>query len=176
MNELAIAYCSAGDAVRAIPLFEETLKVMRAKFGPEYPDTLSVMNNLAGAYRSAGDVAKAISLLEETLKLQKVKIGRAHPDTLQSTRNLAWILATCRDDRFRDGRRAVELAHEASEAVVYKDASIVRTLAAAYAETGEWEEAIKCSKKALELADISLKDQLQKELASYEAKQPWRNR
>ena len=50
------------------------------------------------------------------------------------------------------------------------------TLAAGYAETGQWDEAIKWSKKAVETGEGSVKEQLEKELASYQEKKPWRER
>ena len=50
------------------------------------------------------------------------------------------------------------------------------TLAAAYAETGDFEMARRWSEKSVELGDDSLKDQLRKELASYKAEKPWREK
>jgi eukaryotic-like serine/threonine-protein kinase len=47
MNNLALAYHDAGKRDLALPLFEETLKLSKAKLGPEHPDTLHSMNNLA---------------------------------------------------------------------------------------------------------------------------------
>ena len=57
MNNLASAYQAAGKLDLALPLFEETLKLQKAKLGPDHPDTLTSMNNLAVAYhgcREAG--------------------------------------------------------------------------------------------------------------------------
>jgi hypothetical protein len=51
MNNLAEGYRATGRLDRALPLFEETLTLMRAKRGPDHPDTLACMNNLAGGYR-----------------------------------------------------------------------------------------------------------------------------
>ena len=73
----------------ALPLFEEMLKLRKAKLGPEHPDTLQSMNNLAVAYREAGKLDLALPLLEETLKLCRAKLGPEHPDTLISMNNLA---------------------------------------------------------------------------------------
>ena len=51
MNNLAAGYQAAGKLDLALPLFEETLKLTKAKLGPDHPDTLISMNNLAVAYR-----------------------------------------------------------------------------------------------------------------------------
>jgi len=77
-----------------LPLLEETLRLRKAKLGPDHPDTLNSMNNLAGGYQAAGQLDKALPLYEETLKLKKAKLGPDHPDTLTSMNNLAagyWV-------------------------------------------------------------------------------------
>ena len=79
----------AGKLDLALPLFEETLKLRKAKLGPDHPDTLTSMNNLALAYQAAGKLDLALPLYEETLKLKKAKLGPDHPDTLMSMNNLA---------------------------------------------------------------------------------------
>jgi cell division septation protein DedD/Flp pilus assembly protein TadD len=63
-----------------------------------------------------------------------------NPDYTEIFNNLAWILATCPDHRYRDGRRAVAFAKRAvdrSPVIGHLD-----TLAAAYAEAGRFEEAV----------------------------------
>ena len=60
--------------------------------------------------------------------------------------NLAWLLATSSDASIRDGNRAIELAKQAVQLSGGKDADYLRTLAAAYAETGRFAEAARdCS-------------------------------
>jgi len=74
----------------ALPLFEETLKIRKAKLGPDHPDTLVSMNNLAQAYKDSGKLSLAVPLLEETVKLQKTKLGPDHSNTLATMNDLAW--------------------------------------------------------------------------------------
>ena len=40
MNNLALGYQAAGKLDKALPLFEETLTLTKAKLGPDHPDTL----------------------------------------------------------------------------------------------------------------------------------------
>lgn len=91
--------------------------------------------------------------------------------------NLAWVMATSPKDEVRDGKRAVELATKACELTEYKQAHILSTLAATYAETGNFEKAREWSKKAVELGkeeDSDQLEQLEKELESYKEDKPWR--
>ena len=72
-----------------IPFFEETLKLMKAKLGPDHPDTLFTMYNLAVAYWQAKQLDKSIPMFEDMLRLQEAKVGRQHPETLQTVAILA---------------------------------------------------------------------------------------
>ncbi len=67
----------------------ETLKLRKAKLGPDHPCTLTSMTNLANAYRVSGKPDLALPLLEEAFKFGKAKLGPEHPDTLASMNNLA---------------------------------------------------------------------------------------
>lgn len=91
----------------------------------------------------------------------------------------AWFLATCPDEKYRDGKKAVELANKAidlagkGENWVYRD-----TLAAALAETGEFEKAAAEQQKALDDKDLKDKDQRKKmetRLELYKKNKPHRD-
>ena len=100
------------------------------------------------------------------------------PDDSGVLNNLAWLLATSPDDVLRDGKRAIELARKACEGTTWKQPHIISTLAAGYAEAGDFAEARKYSQQAVESEDSSpeVKKQLEGELASYVAEKPWRER
>jgi cytochrome c-type biogenesis protein CcmH/NrfG len=84
---------------------------------------------------------------------------------------LAWVLATSSDAQFRNGARAIQLAGQADHLARGKDPRIIRTLAAAYAENGQFGEAIQVAKRALKLApaesDPVLAKQLQMDIDLY---------
>ncbi|HVA48777.1 MAG TPA: tetratricopeptide repeat protein [Pirellulales bacterium] len=129
----------------------------------------------ADIYLNGGQQKEAIGDYEKALKLDAERNnGMATNNGILN--NLAWVLATSPEKELRDGQRAIKLATQACELTNYKMAHILSTLAAAYAETGDFETARKWSAKSVEIADDSLKDQLRKELASYEKEQPWREK
>ena len=90
--------------------------------------------------------------------------------------NLAWVLATSPDAKLRDGKRSLKLAKRACEVTEYKEAHILSTLAAACAENGDFPEAIRWSTEAVALGNRDVDEQLAKELKSYEAGKPWREK
>jgi len=75
-----------------------------------------------------------------------------NPDHLGACNDLAWLLATCADPSWRDGPRAVELAEKCGRSTNYQNPQMLDTLAAAYAESGHCDEAVKTAEKALSMA------------------------
>jgi tetratricopeptide (TPR) repeat protein len=92
--------------------------------------------------------------------------------------NLAWLLATSSDASIRDGNRAMELAKEAVRLSRGKDPNYLRTLAAAYAEIGQFSEAIATAEQAMQIAIVQGKSKLrtilEKEVILYRAHTPLR--
>jgi len=119
---------------------------------------------------SIGKHADAVKDLEQARELK--------PDDSGVLNNLAWLLATSPDDDLRDGKRAIKLATKACEETEWKAAHIISTLAAGYAETGDFAKARELSQKAV-AADGGtggIDEQLKKEQQSYVAEKPWRER
>ena len=100
--------------------------------------------DLAMAYAGQGRATEAIKQFEEALRLK--------PDYSEALSQLAWLLATSpRADR-RDGARALALARRALELSAGKQAGTWTALDVAYAETGQFAEAIKAAEKARDIA------------------------
>ena len=93
---------------------------------------------------SLGLHAEAVSALE--------KVVEADPNDYTSVNNLAWVLATSPIDSVRDGRRAVELAEKAGALTRFKRAFVLSTLAAAYAEAGDFGKAREWSVISVDVA------------------------
>jgi tetratricopeptide (TPR) repeat protein len=82
---------------------------------------------------------------------QAVHLQPTDPTTLN---DLAWMLATSKDNRVRDGRRAVAIATKACTLSYWKNAFSVDTLAAASATAGNFSDAVKYQQLAISLLDL----------------------
>ena len=99
-----------------------------------------------------GEAKAAVALYREALALDS---GYA-----DAQNNLAWILATHPDDRLRDGGEAVRLAEAAMRATRGASSSMWSTLAAAYAEAGQYDQAVAAAERALDMARRGGNEQL----------------
>ncbi len=92
--------------------------------------------------------ARKVRTLKESL--------REDPERIDVLNNLAWVLATDSNDQVRDGEEAIALASRAFSLLGVGDGAnkvkILDTLAAAYAETGRFNEAAETVSKAIEVA------------------------
>jgi protein O-mannosyl-transferase len=104
---------------------------------------------------------------------------QAQPDWPETLNNLAWILAANPEASLRNGTEAVQLAERACKLTGYKEPLMVGTLAAAYAEAGRFEDAVKTAEKARDLAAAAgLKAVAEKNsqlLELYRAAKPYRD-
>ena len=132
---------------------------------PEHADAHTI---LASAFLQKGEIGNAIEQYKKTLEIV--------PRSVPALNNLAWILATYSDPAFRDGTKALELAQRANEFSGRNNPIILRTLAAAHANAGQFSTAVEVGQLALSLTDRQspLASALQRELADYEASEPYR--
>ncbi|MBE6426387.1 MAG: hypothetical protein E7029_10470 [Planctomycetaceae bacterium] len=164
---------------------EETAKMLRIQ-------KLSVWQFLANFYLMSGEHARAVEFYARYMELDA--------ENAQILNNYAWVLCTSPDEAVRDGKKAVELAEKAI--ALDRCAGYISTLAAAYAELGDFEKAKELVDEALQIAeeaakkaeadeetadspdgsdgsddlDTALTESLKKERASYEAGEPIREK
>ncbi len=125
-------------------------------------------NNRGLAYKGKGQYDRAISDYNKTIEL--------NPRDAWTYNNLSWLLSTCPDSRYRNGAKALALAQKAVE--LRKASFTIGALAAAYAEVGNFEEAIKAQERAISLlkinADTKELAKAREHLECYKAHKPWR--
>jgi len=115
---------------------------------------------------------EALGCYEKALEL--------NPTFAAAMNNLAWILATHPADQIRNGRRAVELAEKACELTKWEMPTLLGTLAAAYAEAGRFDDAIKTAERARDKARSAHEDLIARRndqlLDLYRLRKPYRER
>jgi tetratricopeptide (TPR) repeat protein len=125
---------------------------------------------LAIALDEKGQSAEAIGHYEKALTIS--------PQSVSALNNLAWLLATNSNASLRNGITAIQFAQQADQLSGGKNALVLRTLAAAYAEAGQFGKAIENARAAMQLGrsegNDSLVTQLQQEIALYELGLPYR--
>ena len=109
------------------------------------------MHHLAKSYDEAGRWEEARKLRQEALTLRRTVFGPGHPDTLNALNDIARTLAAGDASEIRDGTNAVRLAEEAVAASSRTNASFLDTLAAAYAETHQFDRAVSTLNEAIGL-------------------------
>lgn len=159
---LGRAFFEKGELDTAIENFRTALLIR--------PDAADCQTTLAIALDEKGQSAEAIQHYEKALEIS--------PQSVSALNNLAWLRATCSDASLRNGAMAIQLATRANELSGATNPLVQRTLAAGYAESGEFGKAIESARAAMRLAEMqrdnSLADQLNQEIALYELGLPYR--
>jgi tetratricopeptide (TPR) repeat protein len=105
----------------------------------------------AYAYEHQRNFRAALADLESAVTRAK---RRPPEDYAKALNDLAWLKAACPQSEFRDGKKAVELAIKACELSKWKSPSDIDTLAAAYAECSDFDQAIKYGTQAVNTTDL----------------------
>jgi hypothetical protein len=126
--------------------------------------------DLARAAMKSGDLAGAVDHEEQAL---------AHnPDSIEALNNVAWLRATAPDAALRNGDEAVRLAEQACELTGRQQPVPLSTLAAAYAETGRFDDAVATAQRAIAIeqknGEINIVEKMNRCLLLYQAHKPYR--
>ena len=117
-----------------------------------------------------GNYRKALSDCEQALRLS--------PNNDRALNSIAWLRATAPEQALRNGKRAVSEANRACDLTKWKNRTYLATLAAAYAEAGDFENAVKLQSRAIEVgstaASVDQQARMQKRLELYRKKKPYR--
>jgi len=191
---LAIAYEDRGMLDEAISQYKKSLAIN--------PNDAEAHNNLGLVYGKKGMVSDAIIEYKKAIEIDPtlpephrnlgLVYGRKgiHREAIFHLRraltmktddavvynNLAWIYATSPDETLRDGEAAVSLATKACEVTKFNNVIFLSTLAAAYAEAGNFKKAIEYQRKIIDLSRKEAKPALLKRLELYKSEKAYREK
>ena len=193
-NGLGIALYESGDPEAGIASFDEGLKLDNT--------SVKVLTNRGLALHDLGRLQEAIKTEQKLCDIlppesrSYLTLARWHNEagecseakvlsqkaaqnlgpTDSAGRNLiAWFLATAECEDVRDGRLALKLATESCELSHYETSTSLDSLAAAYAELGDFASAVKWSEKAVQLANDGRQNVYVEHLNTFKSGKPWRS-
>ena len=130
------------------------------------PKYVVAYNSLGYAWNLKKDYNQAITNYNEAIRLD--------PKNAYAYNSRARLWATCPDAKFRDGKKAVESAKKVMDLDKTKANWYAETLAAAYAESGDFVEAVRWQAKALEDPQLKSDEGARRRLELYKKEQPYR--
>lgn len=157
-NNRGNVHSASGDYIRAIEDFNEAIRL-------DPQESIS--------YNNRGNARYFLKLYDKALAdfAEAIRLDPTDPVAYNSR---AVLRAACPDEKYRDGKQAVEDATKACELTEWKDGEVIETLAAAHAEAGDFAKAIDWQKHAIEMADENERADLQARLELYQAGKPYR--
>jgi len=118
-------------------------------------------------------LTEAIIWYRKSERIDPESVTKSDPDSLI---HYAWVLSTSSINLLRDGPAAIALAQRALAAERQKDPNALATLAAAYAEAGQFTNAIAVQREALtRLQDTNLQADFSTRLRLFESNTPYRS-
>ena len=164
LYSLGLVLLRNGQTTEALEQFREAVRLA--------PDDPQTRDKLATTLIEQNRTAEAVEQYRAIIRLR--------PDSVPPLVRLAMLLATHPDPAIRNGDQAVKLAQRASQLTSDSDAAVLDSLAAAYAETGQFERAEKTAARALPLARAAGQNELawaiHQRLSLYKQGKPARQR
>ena len=152
------AYFEKGQRDKAIADWDHALR-LPAKTGAQFWARAKIFENKGDYSAAARDYARAAEL---------------SPKDADAWNGVAWIKATAPINSLRNGQQALRAAMTACDLSNGRDPNCLDTLAAAYAETGNFDEAIKPQEKAIKMNQAGERSGLEQRLAAYRQHKPHR--
>ena len=163
-NNLGVVLARKGKDKEAVSHFSEAIRID--------PDYAGAYYNLGKSFANQGQIEEAIEYYRKTLRFD--------PNMTQALYNLSWIFATHKDAEYRNGKAALDLAQNLCKITRYTQALAFDSLAAAYAELGNFDDAVSTAQKGLKLALSQGPEELvlglKKRLQLYKQGFPYRQR
>jgi Zn-dependent membrane protease YugP/Tfp pilus assembly protein PilF len=157
-RDRGLAFLFSGDHDRALADLDEAIRL-------DATDAVA-FNNRGVTWMRRGDYARAFEDLLQAIRLD--------PKFANPLKHLAWLQATCPHAELRQGEQAIANAVRALELAGGKPVEWLEVLAAAHAEAGNFEEAVKWQEKRLEEAHPEGRDEAEARLSLYRNRQPFR--
>jgi tetratricopeptide (TPR) repeat protein len=156
----AAVFDAKGEFDKAISDWSEGLRLN--------PNDATALAMRGQCYYSTGRFNEALKDYHRAINLD--------PNNEIAWNNLGWLRATCPVASIRDGKEAIEAATKACEFSKWLKWTRIDSLAAAFAEAGDFQQAIKYQKLALGMGGVTDKDRdgMQNRLSLYEQRQPYR--
>jgi tetratricopeptide (TPR) repeat protein len=164
LNNLGTVLARQGNFEEAVYHFNQALQAD--------PNYARAYYNLGKIYSNQGEIKEAIGFYRKALRFA--------PNMAQALYNLSWTLASCENEKLRNGKEAVRLAEKLCKITKNNEPLALDALAAAYAETGNFDSAISVAKNALKIAlqqgpeELALG--LKERFKLYQEKRPYRQR
>jgi tetratricopeptide (TPR) repeat protein len=159
-------YQIRGHALHRLGRYQDALADLdhAIQLTPRDADTFTHRGNV---YAELGNYNQAIDDFHQALKL--------NANCADAYRSLAWLQSTCPNPQFRDTQQALAAAERAAKLSPQGDCFVLDALAAAHANAGDFERAVRYQKEAAAVAPKSFSPQYAERLALYQQHRPYRN-
>lgn len=154
-----LVYTQTEDYDKAAEDFQKALQIS--------PRNEQLLFDCGYAYEKTDDYKNALAIYHQAVTF--------HPESSMAYNNLAWLLATCPQAEFRDGKKAVDYATKACDLSQWKDPASLDTLASAYAEVGDFDHALQWENVALSCPNFNPTDaaEARDRLVLYQSHKPY---